>query len=159
MPCERKTTKHYTNRDSPPFGANESGCRGTSKLGNDGKLWHSVVNSAGVYTWRRSASPKKQSPKKLQRKKSPKKKSPKKKSPKKSRRTSPDRSPAMRKAVAAATLACRRAEKKGTKSLDCGSIRYGAIDGYGSAAGKKKKSYLTLAAVRSIERAHRTGQY
>lgn len=46
---------------------------------------------------------------------------------------------------------------RGTEwALDCGC---GAIDGYGSAAAKEKKSHLTLAAVRSIERAHRTGQY
>lgn len=41
----------YKNRPSPPYPANE--CGGKTFIGNDGKLWQSIANVRGIYTWRR----------------------------------------------------------------------------------------------------------
>ena len=51
MPCEEKRTKKYLNRKSPPYAANEEGCRGTVKQGHDGKWYTSTRASNGVYRW------------------------------------------------------------------------------------------------------------
>lgn len=49
MSCEKKGTKKYTERPSPPFPANT--CPGTRKKGNDGNYWLSVPNKNGVHRW------------------------------------------------------------------------------------------------------------
>lgn len=56
--CERQETKKYTSRKSPPYPANE--CKGTEKIGNDGKMYISVGNKNGVHRWvlKESKSPK-----------------------------------------------------------------------------------------------------
>ena len=77
--CHEMTTKKYTTRNSPPYPANE--CRGKSKRGNDGKLWHSVSASNGIYRWQSSSKSPRKSPRKSP-KKSP-RKSPRRKSAKK----------------------------------------------------------------------------
>ncbi len=46
-----KTLKKYRDRPSPPYPANEH-CGKTMK-GNDGLLYKSVANSAGVCSWRK----------------------------------------------------------------------------------------------------------
>lgn len=48
--CTRQFTQKYTSRPSPPYPANL--CCGTVKEGNDGRMYHSVANSAGICTWR-----------------------------------------------------------------------------------------------------------
>jgi len=48
--CERKWTKKYIQRDSPPYPGNE--CRGLTMLGNDGQLWISEPNSANIWSWK-----------------------------------------------------------------------------------------------------------
>ena len=68
MPCVKKTTKRYTERNSPPYPANE--CKGKVKKGNDGKMYVSVPNVNGIYRWKRKSVNK---PKKQQSTKKPKK--------------------------------------------------------------------------------------
>ena len=51
--CVRQTSAKYTSRPSPPYSANEPGCRGTTKRGNDGVLWESRPMKNGVHVWRR----------------------------------------------------------------------------------------------------------
>jgi hypothetical protein len=53
MDCEAKTTKKYVERNGPPYGANEEGCRGEQMLGNDGCLYESQPNAKGIYTWKK----------------------------------------------------------------------------------------------------------
>ena len=46
----------YTKRNSPPYQANSSSCRGKTKTGNDGKKYKSVSmmrQGKQVYTWRK----------------------------------------------------------------------------------------------------------
>ena len=50
MPCERVTLKRYRSRPSPPYHAND--CQGQVKKGNDGKLYKSIADNSGVFTWR-----------------------------------------------------------------------------------------------------------
>ena len=50
----RQTTKHYTNRPSPPYPANKNCAR--TKLGNDGQYWTSIPASNGVCCWVHSDS-------------------------------------------------------------------------------------------------------
>ena len=47
--CERQETKKYTSRKSPPYPANE--CKGTEKIGTEGKMYISVGNKNGVHRW------------------------------------------------------------------------------------------------------------
>ena len=58
--------KKYRERPGPPYPANEPGCRGSIKKGNDGVMYVSERASNGVYRWakkvRRSASPAPRSP-------------------------------------------------------------------------------------------------
>ena len=54
--CKRKYTLKYTKRNSPPYQANSSSCRGKTKTGNDGKKYKSVSmmrQGKQVYTWRK----------------------------------------------------------------------------------------------------------
>ena len=51
MPCTRITLKRYRSRPSPPYHAND--CPGQTKKGNDGKLYKSIADGSGIYTWRR----------------------------------------------------------------------------------------------------------
>lgn len=52
MPCERKTSKAYTERPSPPYAANSTGCKGKTKKGNDGKFYVSKKSqTTGKYRW------------------------------------------------------------------------------------------------------------
>ena len=51
MSCSKSSLQKYATRPSPPRPANESGCRGQTKVGNDGKKWVSVSNVRGVYRW------------------------------------------------------------------------------------------------------------
>lgn len=48
--CIEQTTKKYTDRPSPPFPASE--CPGHVKPGNNKKLYESVANVKGVYSWK-----------------------------------------------------------------------------------------------------------
>ncbi len=48
--CTRQSASKYTSRPSPPFPANV--CRGMVMQGNDGKIYVSSGNKAGVYTWK-----------------------------------------------------------------------------------------------------------
>jgi len=88
-PCRKKTTKKYALRPGPPYPANEAGCRGRRKRGNDGKMYASEPDERGVHQWKqvarrsRSRTSPRRSPKSPRR--SP-------KSPRRSR-TSPRRSP------------------------------------------------------------------
>lgn len=50
--CVRQTTAKYTSRPSPPYPANE--CCNQTKRGNDGNLYMSRKNSAGICTWKRA---------------------------------------------------------------------------------------------------------
>lgn len=47
--CRRQTTKKYTERNSPPFPANQ--CPGALKLGNDNELYKSSPDINGVCRW------------------------------------------------------------------------------------------------------------
>ena len=47
--CIKHTTKKYTSRNSPPFGASE--CKNKRRKGNNGKFWISKRMSNGVYRW------------------------------------------------------------------------------------------------------------
>ena len=54
--CKRKYTLKYKNRNSPPYQANSSDCRGKIKTGNDGKKYNSVSimrQGKQVYIWRK----------------------------------------------------------------------------------------------------------
>ena len=54
--CKRKYTLKYTKRNSPPYQANSSGCRGKIKKGNDGNRWKSVSmmrSGKQIYLWRK----------------------------------------------------------------------------------------------------------
>jgi hypothetical protein len=55
--CKLMTSKKYTSRPSPPFPANK--CKGAIKSGNDGKIYKSTINSAGIHTWRKMPGQKK----------------------------------------------------------------------------------------------------
>ena len=50
--CVRQTTKkyHVETRKSPPYPANQ--CHGMELYGNDGKMYVSVSNVNGIYSWR-----------------------------------------------------------------------------------------------------------
>jgi len=48
--CVKQTTKKYTDRPSPPFPAVD--CPGSVKKGNNGKMYESVANVKGIYTWK-----------------------------------------------------------------------------------------------------------
>lgn len=50
--CQKQTSKKYASRPGPPYSANTSGCRGSRKRGNDGKMYKSVPNARGVYQWK-----------------------------------------------------------------------------------------------------------
>ena len=63
MTCTKQSTKKYVTRPSPAYPANASGCRGSTKKGNDGAMYKSVKNKSGVYTWRRKSSSAKAKPK------------------------------------------------------------------------------------------------
>lgn len=54
MSCEKQTTKHYTERPSPPYPANT--CCGSVKKGNDGRMYQSVADKNGVCRWILKAS-------------------------------------------------------------------------------------------------------
>lgn len=47
--CIKHTTKKYTSRKSPPFGASE--CKNKRRKGNNGKFWVSKRVSNGTYRW------------------------------------------------------------------------------------------------------------
>ena len=46
----KQTTKKYTDRPSPPYPA--ASCEGHVKKGNDNKMYESIANAKGVYTWK-----------------------------------------------------------------------------------------------------------
>ena len=48
--CIEQTTKKYTNRPSPPYPASD--CPGMIKKGNNDKLYVSVANVKGVFSWK-----------------------------------------------------------------------------------------------------------
>ena len=50
--CVKQTTAkyHVTSRKSPPYPANQ--CHGMEIYGNDGKMYVSVSNVNGIYSWR-----------------------------------------------------------------------------------------------------------
>ena len=49
---DKSNRSEYTNRDSPPFGANESECHGTIEQGNDGRAYRSERRGASKsYRW------------------------------------------------------------------------------------------------------------
>jgi len=62
--CEKMTTKKYTERNGPPYKANDPGCRGKRKKGNDGLLYESVRAKNGVYRWSKVVKAAKKVPKK-----------------------------------------------------------------------------------------------
>ena len=43
--CPRKYTSKYVSRRSPPYSANHVRCKGTKKMGNDGKMYLSKKTS------------------------------------------------------------------------------------------------------------------
>ncbi len=49
--CVRQFLAKYTGRPSPPFPANE--CSGMKMMGNDGQMYVSKPNKAGVSTWKK----------------------------------------------------------------------------------------------------------
>ena len=49
--CRVMNSQKYKKRPGPPRPANESGCRNKLALGNNGLLYESKVNKAGVYRW------------------------------------------------------------------------------------------------------------
>jgi len=50
MSCVRLTLKKYTTRPSPPYHASD--CKGETIRGNDNKLYTSIADKRGVYTWK-----------------------------------------------------------------------------------------------------------
>lgn len=64
--CDYQFGKKYQTRPGPPFPANDPGCRGLIKKGNDGFMYESVLNKRKIYTWKlikesqEQLSPKKQ---------------------------------------------------------------------------------------------------
>jgi len=50
--CVQQYTAKYTSRPSPPYPANE--CCNETKLGNDGNMYTSWPNKAGICTWKQS---------------------------------------------------------------------------------------------------------
>lgn len=48
--CLRKYTSKYLFRRSPPYSANHIKCRGTKKMGNDGKMYLSKKTS-NYFRW------------------------------------------------------------------------------------------------------------
>ena len=52
--CVRITLKKYAKRPSPPFHAGD--CKGETKKGNDGRIYTSVPDKRGVYTWKVSGN-------------------------------------------------------------------------------------------------------
>lgn len=50
MGCVKQSTKKYASRPGPPYPAQD--CPGMTRTGNDGRLYESKQNSAGIYTWR-----------------------------------------------------------------------------------------------------------
>lgn len=50
--CKVSYTKKYSERNSPPYPANE--CCGATKWGNDGNLYISVEDRNGVCKWKRN---------------------------------------------------------------------------------------------------------
>lgn len=50
--CPRKYTSKYVSRRSPPYSANHVRCRGTKKMGNDGKMYLSKKTSKNSFTFR-----------------------------------------------------------------------------------------------------------
>ena len=48
--CIEQTTKKYTDRPSPPFPASD--CPGMVKKGNNDKLYESVANVKGIFSWK-----------------------------------------------------------------------------------------------------------
>ena len=49
--CTKKSSKKYTQRNSPPYPANEPGCKGKTMKGNDFQFYISKKGSNGVYRW------------------------------------------------------------------------------------------------------------
>lgn len=49
--CMKSSLKKYTTRPGPPYPAND--CCGSTRKGNDGKMWFSKMDSAGICRWRR----------------------------------------------------------------------------------------------------------
>ena len=49
--CPRKHTSKYVSRRSPPYSANHVICRGTKKMGNDGKMYISKKTSNNSFRW------------------------------------------------------------------------------------------------------------
>ena len=47
--CDEQTTKKYTERNSPPYPANQ--CPGKWRVGNDGNMYLSVPNKNGIHRW------------------------------------------------------------------------------------------------------------
>lgn len=70
MSCVKQTTKHYTERPSPPYPANT--CCGAVRKGNDGRMYQSVADRNGVCRWilKSSATKSASKPKKIVKKKS-----------------------------------------------------------------------------------------
>jgi len=79
--CVRQHTKKYTERDSPPYPANN--CAGQTRIGNDGELWHSKRASNGVHRWVRVGAAKRAAKRKSAARKSAAKRSAKKSAQKK----------------------------------------------------------------------------
>ena len=46
-----QTSRRYAGRPSPPFHARSY--KGRTKRGNDGRMWRSTRNRAGIYQWKR----------------------------------------------------------------------------------------------------------
>ena len=52
--CVRLNDKKYMERPSPAYSAAD--CPGLSLLGNNGKMYVSVANKNGIYTWKEKKS-------------------------------------------------------------------------------------------------------
>lgn len=55
--CVKLSTKKYTSRPSPPYSA--TSCPGKTLQGNDGFMYKSTMNKAGIYQWKKKGSKKK----------------------------------------------------------------------------------------------------
>lgn len=53
MPCQKRFTKYYTTRNSPPYPAKE--CKNLTRKGNDGTFYVSRPNKNNVYRWYKKA--------------------------------------------------------------------------------------------------------